>query len=419
MIELKKQLSFNEVVLIILYYSKKNEIKTTRLMKFLFILEDFFNILSTEEVEFIAYNYGPYANDFTTLTKPLITAGVVEEHQISNYSRFYILSNYKKEKISEMIFENYEKNQNYDDILKLIKIFIHYYPEEKTKDLIQIVYYLSEDFTIKSQIKNEILNFPKKYNLATLIKIIDEIPFQDLKLLLKNKKRVSGLLNLYNIHKIKSNDENIEFLTGLIADSINNFRKENVSETIIKILNDYNSKSLLKNIKVSLLAIFTTGNLNLSEDFYRCLIKFLLSSLLLRWPLDNEDALNFHFLFSSFKREIKLGSFFDDLSPLSKEEMNSNLENTEDESYKSTEIMTFLKEKEIENYSEYDLNVRIQKILISHYDHDKEKNNNKFEEEEDREIINELESNSDFDDDDYFKEYPEEESDLNNDLDLI
>ena len=161
MIELKKQLSFNEVVLIILYYSKKNEIKTKRLMNFLFILEDFFNILSTEEVEFIAYNYGPYANDFTTLTKPLITAGVVEEHQISNYSRFYVLSNYKKEKISEMIFENYEKNQHYDDILKLIKTFIHYYPEEKTKDLIQIVYYLSEDFTIKSQIKNEILNFPK------------------------------------------------------------------------------------------------------------------------------------------------------------------------------------------------------------------------------------------------------------------
>ena len=34
--------------------------------------------------------------------------------------------------------------------------------------------------------------------------------------------------------------------------------------------------------------------------------------------------------------------------------------------------MTLLKEKEIEDYSEYDLNERIQKILISRYQHDKE-----------------------------------------------
>ena len=123
-------LDFEEKFLLMLYFSEENNSLITRAMKLMFLFEQIFDIKGENELEFIAYDLGPFAKNFQINITPLITEELIGYREFcdsnlnyisESYYKEYFLTEKRKVEIKTVLEKEYIKKKNYKYPIELIK----------------------------------------------------------------------------------------------------------------------------------------------------------------------------------------------------------------------------------------------------------------------------------------------------------
>ena len=139
-------LDFEEKFLLMLYFSEENNTLITRAMKLMFLFERVFEIKSKNELEFIAYDLGPFAKNFQLYITPLITEELVGYREFcdnnlnyisESYYKEYFLHEKRKRDIKTTLEKEYIYKKKYKTLIELIKSLTIVYNKNHLKDLIR------------------------------------------------------------------------------------------------------------------------------------------------------------------------------------------------------------------------------------------------------------------------------------------
>jgi len=319
-------LDFEEKFLLMLYFSEENNTLITRAMKLMFLFEQIFEIKSENELEFIAYDLGPFAKNFQINITPLITEELVgyREYCDSNlnyisesYYKEYFLNEKRKGEIKTILEKEYIPKKNYKYPIELIKFLTEIYTKTHLKDLIQLCYFLEPEFAQNSVIDEEVEYYNRSYNQKFILKAIFLLNENHLLKLFRN---IEGALKIFDI---KGNSIEKENFSLFVQEHLIPFRKESVInlnkviETIDNIsIRDPNKT--YKFLKFRLLEIYSLINeeeINLRT--IRLLLHYFFKSLTLQWPLNENNMKKFRNIIKDLKKNIQLISIKDDQPPLS------------------------------------------------------------------------------------------------------
>jgi len=319
-------LDFEEKFLLMLYFSEENNTLITRAMKLMFLFEEIFEIKSENDLEFIAYDLGPFAKNFQINITPLITEELVGYREFCDTNLNYISQSYYKEyflhekrkgEIKTILENEYITKKNYKDPIELIKFLTGIYNKTHLKDLIQLSYFLKPEFAKNSIIDEEVEYYNRDYNQKFILKAIFDLNENHLLKLFRN---IDGALKIFDIKENSIEKENFSFF---VQEHLIPFRKESVInlnkviETIDNIsIRDPNKT--YKFLKFRLLEIYSLINeeeINLRT--VRLLLHYFFKSLTLQWPLNENNMKKFRNIMQDLKKNIQLISIKDDQPPLS------------------------------------------------------------------------------------------------------
>ena len=140
---------------IIINYNKTNDGKimlSTNLQKFVFIFLNEYD--ANFEMGLVGYqpnNYGPYSFEVQDMVRLLHKIGMVNISDELKYTSYSITP-----KGNEM-FENLCKNKEYIHMNSYIMGMIEFFNERNTKELLQYVYKNYPDFTVESDILDDVM----------------------------------------------------------------------------------------------------------------------------------------------------------------------------------------------------------------------------------------------------------------------
>lgn len=352
----KLKLDFDEKFLLILHFSKKNHTLITRAIKILFLIEEIFNLKGENELEFIPYDYGPYALNFNINVTPLINEELIS-YRDTKFKEFFF-NKKRKPEIIKVLKEELIENNLYHDEIELIMKISNYYDHSHTNELIQLCYFLKPKFTAFSYIKEDIKNVDMKYNQNH---IIDFFTFLKKKYFLKLLEHFDGILKLFNINENNIERDNFYDLLHAFLLSIKKDTELNV-ENYVKIVDNISTKDSFKTykfLKFKLLEFFLFRSTDkYSFEEFRKILIFIFKSLTLDWPLDKNSMQKFKGFYIELKPLIKFESIDEKLEPL-----NINYEQLKkelDQHLKSKKIKEMKKTVEIvHKYSEITHYMRI------------------------------------------------------------
>lgn len=315
------KLDFKEQMLLILYFSPQNKSNKTRLMKLLFLLEEFFNLSEEKRLNFVPHNFGPWAKNFETLITPILLLNMFSS-RVDRGKQVYSYSDSKKEKICAFITKTYLQNSKYENELKLVEFLSKKYKDAQLNDLIQLVYFLSPEYTNKSEIKSRITEMSTKYNVEVLLEFIEKIPLEYVLRLFKDELNYKRILRFFNVPNINIQGIDYQFLIEFIQQNNSYFsEKEKLKkDKILSILYEYPSERIFKHLKLSFISVFSIAEREYDEKSYRYLLLFLLKCLTLDWPLNSDQYDKFNDYLLLLKDKLHLDSFFDSLPSLKEEE---------------------------------------------------------------------------------------------------
>ncbi len=357
------ELGFYEKFLILLRYSENNTIQITRAMKIMFLLKEVFCLKGSNDLEFIPHNFGPFATNFNLNITTLVNEELVsfEESNTKNY--FFNVD--RKLETLELLENEYINNKIYFKMVNLIKKLAEYYNNYHTDDLIQFCYYLKPKYTEKSQILEKIDKHNTRYNQKVILKFIKNVDDEYYFNLFSN---TTGILKLFNIPKTHFEFNSFSNFLNLINKSY--YEGTNLeSKYLIRIIDDMSlsdPKKTYKFLKFSLFETFSMlKNNTLMREKLKLINYFFLNSLMLDWPLNEENKHNIDKNSTFFRSNFDLKSFRDNLKPLEidieqyREELLDDLEITDKE--QEIEKKVVLKGvKNIEFSDETDINAETQ-----------------------------------------------------------
>ena len=198
-----KKLDFNEKFLLTLYFSSNNHTKIPRAMKLMFLFNEVFNIGEKKELHFIAYDYGPFANNFQLNLTPLIVEEIVTYREVCRSEivsldciKEYFFNQIHKEKLINILENDYINQQKYINQIGVIKHLSELFDENRRSELIQFCYYLKPKFSENSIIKKKINKLDKTFNQKAIIKLISALDGEPI---LKLLDYSNGILKIFNI----------------------------------------------------------------------------------------------------------------------------------------------------------------------------------------------------------------------------
>ena len=322
----KINLDFEEKFLLMLYFSEENNTLITRAMKLLFLFEQIFDIRSQNDLEFIAYDLGPFAKNFQINITPLITEELIGYREFcdndlnyisESYYKEYYLTEKRKVEIKTILEEEYITKNNYRYPIELIKFLTEIYKKTHLKDLIQLCYFLEPDFARNSVIDKEVEYYDKNYNQKFILRaifLLNEEYF------LKLFRNIDGALKIFDIKESNIEKENF---SCFVQEHLILFRKEsvinlnNVIETIdnISVRDPNKTYKFLKFKLLEIYSLIDEKEINLRT--IRSLLHYFFKSLTLKWPLNENDMKEFRNMIKGLKKEIRFISIKDDQPQLS------------------------------------------------------------------------------------------------------
>ncbi len=324
------KLGFYEKFLILLRFSKNYSTQITRAMKIMFLLKEVFCLKGNNDLEFIRYNFGPFATNFNLNITTLINEELVSFTE--TYTKNYFFNKDRKSETLELLESEYINNKSYFKMVDLIKNLAEYYNNYNTDDLIQLCYFLKPKYAAESQILEEIEKHDTHFNQNIILKFIKNLDDDYYLNLFSN---TAGILKLFNIPQTHLEFKNFSNFLNLI----NNSYYEGInleSKDLIRIVDNMcisDPKKTYKFLKFSLFEIISMQkNKTIEREKLKLIIYFFLNSLMLDWPLKEHNKHNYDKIFLIFKSNFKLKSFRDNLKPLEidfeifKEENHEDLE---------------------------------------------------------------------------------------------
>ncbi len=281
-----------ELVLLILFYSERYYTLKTRLVKLLFLFKEIFPINEENELDldFFPYNYGATLDydEYQLLISTLKNYEFieVEEQILKKYNNPLIKIKIHEEKEEEIIYMIKEKLIPEKPIYKieLIEKICKTFPNFDNKALLQFVYYIREDFTEKSKIKEEIFNLSKTQIQEKTINLFKELRIRYLDIFLEY---LEGILKIFNISKTIADYQIFKelfanFHIGLKTNSLK------INKNIIQNLDQMSLKDKKHHrLKLSLLDIFLKNQgKDWDNEAIISIIIYILKSLSLSWPLE-------------------------------------------------------------------------------------------------------------------------------------
>ena len=319
-------LDFEEKFLLMLYFSEENNTLITRAMKLLFLFEQIFDIRSQNDLEFIAYDLGPFAKNFQINITPLITEELIGYREFcdtnlnyisESYYKEYFLTEKRKVEIKTILEEEYVTKNNYKHPIELIKFLTEIYNKTQLKDLIQLCYFLEPEFARNSVIDEEVEYYNKTYNQKFILKailLLNEVYF------LKLFKNIDGALKIFDI---KENNIEKENFSCFVQEHLILFRKESVINlnNVIKAIDNISIRDQNKTYKFLKFKLLEIYSLIDEKEFnlrtIRLLLYYFFKSLTLQWPLNENDMKKYRNIIKGLKKEIRLISIKDDQPKLS------------------------------------------------------------------------------------------------------
>jgi len=294
-----------ELILLILYYSGNYYTLKTRLIKLLFVFEKIIPINEESDLnlDFYAYNYGPTIDydEYELLISTLKNYKYieVEEKWIEEYSspifKIKILEEDKKG-IIQMIEEKLiPEKPEYK--IELIERICKLFPNHDNNVLNQFVYYIKEEFTENSRIKDEIFNLSKKQLQIKIINIFKELRVRYLNVFLDY---VEAILKIFNITENTADNSIFKELFSNLQLGIKN-NKFIITKNIIHNIDQISLKDKkFHKLKLSLLDLFLKNlNKKWDNEIIISVLIYLLKSLSLDWPLENPSDRNIFVSLSS------------------------------------------------------------------------------------------------------------------------
>lgn len=289
---IKEMIENEELILLILYYSENYYTLKTRLIKLLFVFEKIIPINegSDLDLDFFPYNYGPTIDydEYELLISTLKNYEFieVEEKWIEKYSSTIFkvkIQEKDKEGIIQIIKEKLipEKPEYKVELIeKICKIF----PNHDNNVLNQFVYYIKEDFTEKSKIKEKIFNLSKKQLQNKIIYLFKELRIRYLNAFLNYTE---AILKIFNITETTADYSIFKELFFNLQLGIKN-NSFIISSNIIYNVDQISLKDKkFHKLKLSLLNLFLKNKDNKwDNEIIISVLIYLLKSLSLDWPLE-------------------------------------------------------------------------------------------------------------------------------------
>ena len=322
----RKNLDFEEKFLLLLYFSKDNNTLITRAMKLMFLFEKIFEIKTENELEFIAYDLGPFAKDFQIYITPLITEELVAYREFCDSNLNYISESYykkyffnekRKGEIKTILENEYLYNKYYKNPIKLIKFLTEFYNQAHSRDLIQLCYFIEPEFAQNSVIDEEVEYYNRSYNQKFILKAV---LFLSENHLLKLFRNLEGVLKIFNIRGDNIEKENFRLFLEEHLNAVRNKSGININKAIeiIDNISIRDQNKTYKFLKFKLLEIYSLINeeeINLGT--IRLLLHYFFKSLTLQWALNENNMKKFRNIIKELKKKIQLISIKDDQPPLS------------------------------------------------------------------------------------------------------
>ena len=282
-----------ELILLILYYSENYNTLKTRLIKLLFVFHKIFPINDDFDLDldFFPYNYGPSIKyeDYELMIATLKNYNTieVEKKEVKNYTMERIKIREKnRNEIIEMI-KNKLIPEKPEYKIELIETICKLFPNYENSVLMQFVYYIKQDFTIQSIIKEDIFNRPKKALQNKVIEILKELRVRYIIIFLNSKNEI---LNIINITSNESDFSVFFHLIEIFQESLRN-NCLTISKDIIQMLDNMSLEDKkYHKLKIALLDLFLK---NLDDDWDNEIIIsvfiYILKALCFDWSLDSPD----------------------------------------------------------------------------------------------------------------------------------
>jgi len=295
-------------------------------MKLMFLFDEVFNIKDKKELDYIAYDYGPFADNFQLNLTPLIVEEIVSYREVSrtehislDCTKEYFLNQDHKDKLINVLENDYISQNKYINELKVIRYLSEFFDETHTPELIQFCYYLKPEFSEKSIIKEKIDKLDKNYNQNVIIKLISDLEKEPLLKLLDHS---NGILTIFNIYENHNEKRNLLLLLNGVEQLIH--RGDDKRDLIIDIIDNMSigeAEKTFKLLKYKLLEFISIPfdifkNIKSKKNF----IIYLLKSLQLNWPLDENSEKIFRNITQEYRKNLKFDKYKDGLEPLIIEE---------------------------------------------------------------------------------------------------
>lgn len=323
-----KKLDFNEKFLLTLYFSNRNYTKITRAMKLMFLFNEVFNIGEKKELSYIAYDYGPFANNFQSNLTPLIVEEIVTYREVCrsetvtlDCTKEYSFNQVHKEKLINILENDYINQQKYFTQIGVIKYLSELFDENRRSELIQFCYYLKPKFSENSIIKKKINKLDKSFNQKAIINLISDLEGEPVMKLLDYSNEILNIFNIDEEHIEKNNL--LSLLDGMKKLLLRGDDKKDFLIHIMDNMSIDDSERSFKMLKYKLLEILSIpSNTFKSNSSKTNFIIFLLKSLQLNWPLDKKSEKIFRKISSEYRRNLKIDEYKDGLEPLIIDEKN-------------------------------------------------------------------------------------------------
>jgi hypothetical protein len=251
-----KNLDFNEKILLLLYFSENHKTLITRAMKLMFLFEELFEIKGDENLNFISYKLGPFAENFQINIAPLINEQIISYKEIcdrnSTYipidcKRLYHLNPERETEVGNVLKENYINNLNLKNEIQIIEILSKYYDDLHYMDLVQLCYFIKPEFTNKSLIKEDVINHNKSFNQNLIINLIEILDKENFIRLFSN---IDGILEIFSTYE-------------------NNFERESFKSILIHFINSIKKQTEID--KKSLINTIDNISIKENEEIYKTL----------------------------------------------------------------------------------------------------------------------------------------------------
>ncbi|MFX0140043.1 MAG: hypothetical protein ACFFDN_40750 [Candidatus Hodarchaeota archaeon] len=319
----RQYLDFNEKFLLTLYFSSKNSTLITRAMKLMFLYDEVFNIKEKVELDYIPYDFGPFADNFQLNLTPLITEELVSYRELCRADyisldciKEYFFNETNKKKLIKVLQQDYLNQEKYCQDIKLIKKLSQIYDRSRTKNLIQMCYYLKPEYSKNSIISDQINLLDRNFNQNVLIDLVTDIDKDHLLSLLKYR---NGILDLFNIEENHRERESFCMILKNISSAMktsDNLRKELLVHAIENI-GVQDSNESYKMLKYKLLEFLSFDpEFIVNYDNRKQFLIFLLKSLQLNWPLKKNSIIEFRNLTKEYRKYVKIRNYRHYIDPL-------------------------------------------------------------------------------------------------------